>query len=125
LLLVTKLDAKAASPDVGTSESSAQAALVRKAFLFSSQGWLSSRKSEICLVRVPGPSWGSASARSSGYWRELGCISLTGGRADENARMTDCYFEKKDWRACTQEMKEFKECWQKHGNDQRTDSKDA
>lgn len=22
---------------------------------------------------------------------------------DENAKMTDCYFEKKDWRACTAE----------------------
>ncbi|VUC28588.1 unnamed protein product [Clonostachys rosea] len=25
------------------------------------------------------------------------------GCADENAKMTDCYFEKKDWRACTEE----------------------
>ena len=23
---------------------------------------------------------------------------------DENAKMTDCYFEKKDWRACTAEV---------------------
>ncbi|CAG9999280.1 unnamed protein product [Clonostachys byssicola] len=26
------------------------------------------------------------------------------GCADENAKMTDCYFEKKDWRACTEEV---------------------
>ncbi|CAH0052995.1 unnamed protein product [Clonostachys solani] len=26
------------------------------------------------------------------------------GCADENAKMTDCYFEKKDWRACTEEL---------------------
>ena len=24
---------------------------------------------------------------------------------DENARMTDCYFEKKDWRACAAEVR--------------------
>lgn len=32
---------------------------------------------------------------------------LTDGVAatDENAKMTDCYFEKKDWRACTAEVR--------------------
>lgn len=27
------------------------------------------------------------------------------GCADENAKMTDCYFEKKDWRACAAEVR--------------------
>lgn len=47
------------------------------------------------------------------------------GCADENVKMTDCYFEKKDWRACAAEMEEFKQCWKSHGNDQRTSTKDA
>ncbi|OBS23428.1 hypothetical protein FPOA_03976 [Fusarium poae] len=46
------------------------------------------------------------------------------GCADENAKMTDCYFEKKDWRACTAEMEAFKQCWKAHNNDQRTSTKD-
>ncbi|KAF0637045.1 hypothetical protein NXS19_004993 [Fusarium pseudograminearum] len=46
------------------------------------------------------------------------------GCADENAKMTDCYFEKKDWRACTAEMEAFKQCWKVHNNDQRTSTKD-
>ncbi|KAG6101216.1 hypothetical protein E4U14_006903 [Claviceps sp. LM454 group G7] len=47
------------------------------------------------------------------------------GCADENMKMTDCYFEKKDWRACTAEMEDFKQCWKRHGNDQRTATQDA
>ncbi|UNI22792.1 hypothetical protein JDV02_008648 [Purpureocillium takamizusanense] len=47
------------------------------------------------------------------------------GCADENAKMTDCYFEKKDWRACTAEMEAFKQCWKRHGNDERTATRDA
>ncbi|KAJ4412180.1 hypothetical protein N0V91_000648 [Didymella pomorum] len=47
------------------------------------------------------------------------------GCADENAKLTDCYYEKKDWRACKAEMEIFRRCWQKHGNDKRTDSKDV
>ncbi|KAJ3509053.1 hypothetical protein NM208_g15723 [Fusarium decemcellulare] len=43
---------------------------------------------------------------------------------DENAKMTDCYFEKKDWRACAAEMEEFKQCWKAHNNDKRTETKD-
>ena len=65
--------------------------------------------------------------------------------------MTDCYFEKKDWRACKDEvsglqvllrpravrtdpaddgvggakMELFKACWKRHNNDQRTSTKDA
>ena len=35
-----------------------------------------------------------------GEWDEL----LTLINLDENAKMTDCYFEKKDWRACTAEV---------------------
>ncbi|KAJ4139846.1 uncharacterized protein FIESC28_04001 [Fusarium coffeatum] len=46
------------------------------------------------------------------------------GCADENAKMTDCYFEKKDWRACTAEMEAFKQCWKSHNNDERTATKD-
>ncbi|TQV97857.1 hypothetical protein IF1G_03600 [Cordyceps javanica] len=47
------------------------------------------------------------------------------GCSEENAKMTDCYFDKKDWRACTSEMQQFKECWKRHGNEQRTSTKDA
>ncbi|KAH7045289.1 hypothetical protein B0J12DRAFT_742214 [Macrophomina phaseolina] len=47
------------------------------------------------------------------------------GCAVENSKMTDCYFEKKDWRACKKEMEAFRECWKRQGNDQRTAMKDA
>ncbi|OHE96326.1 hypothetical protein CORC01_08398 [Colletotrichum orchidophilum] len=47
------------------------------------------------------------------------------GCADENAKLTDCYFEKKDWRQCTAEMEHFKSCWKQQGNDRRTDAKNA
>ncbi|CAK7568294.1 MAG: hypothetical protein SEPTF4163_006281 [Sporothrix epigloea] len=47
------------------------------------------------------------------------------GCADENARLTDCYFEKKDWRACKDEMKKFRECWKAHNNNERTSAKDV
>ncbi|KAI0846420.1 hypothetical protein F5Y00DRAFT_145419 [Daldinia vernicosa] len=47
------------------------------------------------------------------------------GCADENTKLTDCYYEKKDWRACKKEMEIFKACWKKHNNDQRTSMKDA
>lgn len=64
--------------------------------------------------------------------------------------MTDCYYEKKDWRQCKKEvspvvlilpvqswpgltidcsaqpkMEVFRECWKKHHNDERTSMKDA
>lgn len=66
--------------------------------------------------------------------------------------MTDCYFEKKNWRDCKrevrprenrtrwadetrshsssmsdmgQQMEIFRECWKRHGNDKRTESKDV
>ncbi|KAF8423902.1 hypothetical protein EV426DRAFT_533803, partial [Tirmania nivea] len=42
------------------------------------------------------------------------------GCAAENMRLTDCYYEKKDWRKCSDEMTAFRECWKKHGNVQRT-----
>ncbi|KAK6615404.1 CHCH domain-containing protein [Botrytis cinerea] len=45
--------------------------------------------------------------------------------AEENSKMTDCYFEKKDWRLCKAELDTFKKCWKKHQNDQRTSTKDA
>ncbi|KAI0145507.1 hypothetical protein GGR57DRAFT_506917 [Xylariaceae sp. FL1272] len=31
------------------------------------------------------------------------------GCADENAKLTDCYYEKKDWRACAKEVCSFTE----------------
>ncbi|CAP66508.1 uncharacterized protein PODANS_4_3280 [Podospora anserina S mat+] len=47
------------------------------------------------------------------------------GCAEENAKLTDCYYEKKDWRQCKEEMEMFKQCWKMQGNDKRTDSKDV
>ncbi|KAB8302396.1 hypothetical protein EYC80_005818 [Monilinia laxa] len=47
------------------------------------------------------------------------------GCAEENSKMTDCYFEKKDWRLCKAELETFKTCWKRHQNDQRTSTKDA
>lgn len=47
------------------------------------------------------------------------------GCADENAKLTDCYYEKKDWRLCKNEMERFRKCWKLQGNDKRTDTKDA
>lgn len=47
------------------------------------------------------------------------------GCSEENMKMTDCYFEKKDWRQCKTEMERFKTCWKLHQNDKRTDQKDA
>ncbi|KAK5654670.1 hypothetical protein OQA88_6993 [Cercophora sp. LCS_1] len=35
-----------------------------------------------------------------------GCAAKNAG-ADENAKMTDCYYEKKDWRACKEEVSRF------------------
>ena len=67
----------------------------------------------------------------------------------ENTRLNDCFYDKKDWRACKAEvshgnvlkriwsqdamdcililckMEAFKACWKKAGNDKRTDMKDA
>ncbi|KAJ5804884.1 hypothetical protein N7474_010771 [Penicillium riverlandense] len=40
-------------------------------------------------------------------------------------KMNDCYFAKKDWRECKNEMEAFRECWKRQGNDQRTQTKDA
>ncbi|OAA53804.1 hypothetical protein SPI_09249 [Niveomyces insectorum RCEF 264] len=47
------------------------------------------------------------------------------GCADENAKLTDCYYEKKDWRACKDEMERFRQCWKQQKNDERTSMKDA
>ncbi|KXT18328.1 hypothetical protein AC579_934 [Pseudocercospora musae] len=44
---------------------------------------------------------------------------------DENATLNDCFGDKKDWRACKDEMEAFKQCWKRQGNDERTDQKDA
>ncbi|CAI7630685.1 unnamed protein product [Penicillium manginii] len=43
----------------------------------------------------------------------------------EQDKMNDCYFAKKDWRECKEEMEAFRECWKQNGNDQRTETKDA
>ncbi|EME41922.1 hypothetical protein DOTSEDRAFT_134794 [Dothistroma septosporum NZE10] len=47
------------------------------------------------------------------------------GCADENASLNDCFRDKKDWRACKDEMEAFKQCWKRQGNEHRTDSKDV
>lgn len=47
------------------------------------------------------------------------------GCADENTKLTDCYYDKKDWRACRSEMERFRACWKQHNNDKRTSMKDA
>ncbi|KAJ5112360.1 hypothetical protein N7532_000405 [Penicillium argentinense] len=51
-------------------------------------------------------------------------IFSTGCHAEQD-KMNDCYFAKKDWRECKQEMEAFRECWKQKGNDQRTQTKDA
>ncbi|KAM7203653.1 hypothetical protein V8F20_003948 [Naviculisporaceae sp. PSN 640] len=43
----------------------------------------------------------------------------------ENTKLTDCYYEKKDWRLCKAEMERFRQCWKVQGNEKRTDMKDA
>ncbi|KAL2218098.1 hypothetical protein M432DRAFT_657236 [Thermoascus aurantiacus ATCC 26904] len=47
------------------------------------------------------------------------------GCAAEQLKMNDCYYEKRDWRACKKEMEAFRECWKRQGNDERTQTKDA
>lgn len=47
------------------------------------------------------------------------------GCSEENAKLTDCYYEKKDWRVCKKEMEIFRECWKRQGNDKRTATKDV
>ncbi|KAB8215191.1 hypothetical protein F9C07_2229703 [Aspergillus flavus] len=47
------------------------------------------------------------------------------GCSVEQDKMNDCYFAKKDWRACKKEMEAFRECWKRKGNDERTQTKDA
>ncbi|KIW32769.1 uncharacterized protein PV07_04292 [Cladophialophora immunda] len=70
------------------------------------------------------------------------------GCSEEQLRMNDCYYEKKDWRACKAEicwssasrrrclvaeqqadevyqMEAFRQCWKRKGNEERTQSKDV
>ncbi|KAK3116298.1 hypothetical protein LTR53_003488 [Teratosphaeriaceae sp. CCFEE 6253] len=47
------------------------------------------------------------------------------GCADENATLNNCFFTKKDWRVCKDEMEAFKQCWKRQGNEQRTESQTA
>ncbi|CAG8977907.1 hypothetical protein HYALB_00001785 [Hymenoscyphus albidus] len=47
------------------------------------------------------------------------------GCAGENTKMNDCFYEKKDWRACKNELENFRKCWKKQENDKRTETKDA
>ncbi|KAK3347176.1 hypothetical protein B0T25DRAFT_572252 [Lasiosphaeria hispida] len=44
---------------------------------------------------------------------------------DENLKLTDCYYDKKDWRECKDDMENFKRCWQAQGNDKRTAMKNT
>lgn len=46
------------------------------------------------------------------------------GCSAQNARLNDCYFEKKDWRLCKDEVEAFKACWKAKGNATRTGSRD-
>ncbi|EXJ58163.1 hypothetical protein A1O7_05588 [Cladophialophora yegresii CBS 114405] len=39
--------------------------------------------------------------------------------------MNDCYYDKKDWRACKAEMEAFRQCWKRKGNEERTQSREA
>ncbi|EPE07204.1 chch domain-containing protein [Ophiostoma piceae UAMH 11346] len=43
----------------------------------------------------------------------------------ENLALTDCYYEKKDWRACKDEMEKFRACWKANNNDKRTSTQDV
>ena len=36
------------------------------------------------------------------------------GCEELNDKVLECYYEWKDWRKCAQEVKEFKECIEKH-----------
>ncbi|KAM3074378.1 hypothetical protein ACMFMF_006391 [Clarireedia jacksonii] len=65
----------------------------------------------------------SAAAKKYFYGRDKRIFST--GCADENSKMTDCYFEKKDWRLCKQELETFRKCWAKHENNERTSTKNA
>lgn len=47
------------------------------------------------------------------------------GCAAENTKMNDCYYEKKDWRLCKNELEVFRKCWKRQQNDKRTEMKDA
>ncbi|EXJ90357.1 hypothetical protein A1O1_03456, partial [Capronia coronata CBS 617.96] len=47
------------------------------------------------------------------------------GCTEEQLRMNDCYYDKKDWRACKNEMEAFRQCWKRKGNEERTQTKDA
>ncbi|KAE9377272.1 hypothetical protein N431DRAFT_193303 [Stipitochalara longipes BDJ] len=43
----------------------------------------------------------------------------------ENTKMNDCYYDKKDWRLCKNELEMFRKCWKQHQNDKRTEMKDT
>ncbi|KAL4987074.1 hypothetical protein BDW68DRAFT_161772 [Aspergillus falconensis] len=47
------------------------------------------------------------------------------GCAVEQDKLNECYWARKDWRACKEQMDLFRECWKRQGNDVRTQSKDA
>lgn len=46
------------------------------------------------------------------------------GCAEENIKLLNCHYDKKDWRQCIKEMEDFRNCWKVHGNDKRTSMKD-
>ncbi|RUS15712.1 hypothetical protein BC937DRAFT_92089 [Endogone sp. FLAS-F59071] len=39
--------------------------------------------------------------------RRTGCF-------EENEALQLCYYDRKDWRACSAEMQRFRECWRRH-----------
>ncbi|KAL7276922.1 hypothetical protein RUND412_000066 [Rhizina undulata] len=45
------------------------------------------------------------------------------GCSAENERLNNCFYEKKDWRKCKDEMQAFRECWEVKGNVGRTGAK--
>ncbi|CAD6506341.1 BgTH12-07267 [Blumeria graminis f. sp. triticale] len=50
---------------------------------------------------------------------------ISTGCAEENVKMNECFYEKRDWRVCKTELEKFKQCWMKHQNDIRTEMKDT
>ncbi|KAI8810693.1 hypothetical protein BJ742DRAFT_675641 [Cladochytrium replicatum] len=36
------------------------------------------------------------------------------GCYEQHMKLLDCHFETKDWRACKDAMREFKECFERH-----------
>lgn len=74
----------------GTSGSTAPVAQVRTALRFSGDRWL----------KVDGWTDGEVQWETA-IWGNAGLIYED---SDENTKLTDCYYEKKDWRLCKDEV---------------------